>query len=557
MDQDRRHMTERIVNLTLKILYLLTGEDCTVVWKTSGDSETPSDCHSVSRRWSRTQSPITVPPPHSLIHERNNDQKILEITNKIIQLLTGEVPVRCQDVTVYLSMEEWEYIERNRGLYKDVMIENHWPLTSLEGSCTTATTARCSHPLYSQDCMEENHKILQKGQGEDLTDIKADDITGEVDLYVRGDQQCKEEIPTDISTDGPSNRDTTKRCPYPLYSQDCTEYSHRTPQEDQGKGLTDIEVEVKEEDEVYVTEVKVEDVGGEEDTCVGRDQQCKEEETPTDIGIDGCTSKNTSDGYLIFNIQDNITQEPSGETPITLNLYPVCHSVDISSRPSQRQQYYPDHFDIATRRAARIGGKIFPCSVCGKYFTKRSLSRHHRTHTGERPFPCSECGKCFTQKSHLIIHERTHTGEKPYPCSECGKCFRHKSVLFKHQRTHTGEKPFLCSECGKSFTQKSTLVKHQRHHTGEKTLPCSECRKRFPEITSLVKHQKICTGVKPYPCTECGKCFIQKSHLVRHQRCHTSEKPFPCSECGKSFTCKYHLDRHQKSHNRGEAVSVF
>ncbi|XP_075698791.1 uncharacterized protein LOC142663846 [Rhinoderma darwinii] len=102
-------------------------QDYTVV--TSGDRVTPSSRPHGSGGRSETQTPITEPPPHSLIHERNNE-KILDLTHKIIELLTGEVPIRCQDVAVYLSMEEWEYIEEHKDLYKDVMMEDHRPLTS-------------------------------------------------------------------------------------------------------------------------------------------------------------------------------------------------------------------------------------------------------------------------------------------------------------------------------------------------------------------------------------------------------------------------------------------
>ncbi|XP_075070782.1 uncharacterized protein LOC142159857 isoform X5 [Mixophyes fleayi] len=154
-----------------------------------------------------------------------------------------------------------------KSLYEDVMMENHQTTTSLDGSSNGNTPEICSHPVNSQDCTEENHRITQEYQGEDLTNIKVEDTEGEEETYVRGDQQCKEEeTPTDISTDGFSNLNTPERCPRPIFSQDYTEENHRITEEYQVGDLTHI---------------KIEYIDGEQEMCVVENQQCKKEEIPT------------------------------------------------------------------------------------------------------------------------------------------------------------------------------------------------------------------------------------------------------------------------------------
>ncbi|XP_071986304.1 uncharacterized protein [Engystomops pustulosus] len=72
---------------------------------------------------------------------------------KMMELLGREVPIRCQDVSIYFSLEEWDYIEGHKDQYQDiVMMEDHQTLTPLDGSNQRKPPPECSILEEFQDC---------------------------------------------------------------------------------------------------------------------------------------------------------------------------------------------------------------------------------------------------------------------------------------------------------------------------------------------------------------------------------------------------------------------
>uniref|UniRef100_A0A8C5WDR9 C2H2-type domain-containing protein n=1 Tax=Leptobrachium leishanense TaxID=445787 RepID=A0A8C5WDR9_9ANUR len=599
MEEDRNQVTEKILDITLEILSLLAGEDHIVVRRKSAECSVSCMCPHVSEGTCRIRSCSSVSAPRFLLCERHNEQKILELSNQIIRLLTGEVPIRCEDVTVYLSMEEWEYVERHKELYEDLMMEDHQPL------CAAGEPAGQQGRTDSQRIPEtKGHSINKPHDGENgmKPDKRITSITlSPLDSSICGEGEvmdgfssmehtqtgspsaCVKEQPT-LSDEGNlawsdvftargkdqarclSNNDTLR--PYKGHVVVCpqTEYPStrfkKDPASCRSGNQSQRDLYSRPDDgQAEYTSILIKE---EQTSCVGEHHRDVIGQIHTDYPA-------------AHFMEEPISWEESPDTDVSTPTgqaeYPsacvkeesIAWKGDLTganmfppTEPSELQYPSTPMKDVAVR-----GGNLTDGDMLGSIYPHRMTSNSslfapeasvhcessQDTHNTEPVLDRSECETCFTVNSELVERQADHT-KYTMASSETGDANTSQMDmdLDSEGPNYRREELFSCSECGKQYNRRSSLITHMKLHTGVKPYKCTECGECFVRATQLTSHKWTHSGEKPFKCNECKKYFTLKQDLIRHQRNHLGEKPYKCTDCGECFSWAKTLALHKRSH---------
>ncbi|XP_040178193.1 gastrula zinc finger protein XlCGF26.1-like [Rana temporaria] len=321
------------------IVHLRThATDNIVVKKTSGDG----------------QNSVMVPLLSLLVPERNNEQKILQVSQKIIDLL---------------MRESGNWSKFNVRIKEEIKEEGIKEVQKENGT-------------------QEGQTIPHHHQGTEVKGIKFD-VKEEEDMYVIDNQlsiiegelmgtMTKEESSLDVGTGGHRSWNIPERhlilsADYDKEDNDLVQYSPR-------KRIVTKNLHHKPNPMNFETSFSK------------NHDQVVHQGMPTSEKPFKCSECEKS-----FMRKAGLVQHLRLHTGEKLFSCSICGKT--FTEKSQLNRHHKVH----------TGEKPFSCPECGRCFPHRgNRDKHMRIHTGEKPFSCSECGKSFAQKSTLIIHQRMH-----------------------------------------------------------------------------------------------------------------------------------------------------
>ncbi|KAM3933927.1 uncharacterized protein RB166_001582 [Leptodactylus fuscus] len=390
MDENKDVIIDKLLNLTLEIICLLTGEDYIVVRKSAEKRgrRVVDKCSEAQGLRGSPRPPVTeeTPAQRTLEPAKNNHSK----AEKLL--------IKSEDAEICA----WDYSAEQ----KDAMA-----VSGPERRCsdtahgTESPPRKCRTPLCSQDSSTLEYQADPPGDG----------------IF---HQQYKEEtaIPDVTGSGGDDSSDPQEPYRDPACSEDLIEEDNQM--------ITPYQSDVG--DEMFHQPCK-EEAGYEEVTsgpAVSSLDVLAIRHFPNRSDRAACHKSSCADNPLSCSICGvRFTSE------MTFAAHQRFHTEEKSYDCTYCGKSFNQRSRLLSHKRKHTGEKPFSCPVCGRCFAERSaLVTHQRIHSGEKPFNCSECARSFVQRSSLVKHQRIHTGERPFVCSQCGRCFSQSSNLVRHQR---------------------------------------------------------------------------------------------------------------------------
>ncbi|XP_075692515.1 uncharacterized protein LOC142659863 [Rhinoderma darwinii] len=303
----KEKISEKILNHALEIIYLLTGEKYVLVKKKS---------------------------PHCCIHPQS-----------------GTVPVKCDDIAVYFTMEEWDYVKGNKQQYQTIITETE-PVNNQMDTMDVGITQEEVHDSHSPE----------------LADLRVEEIDYE-STSGKDDDDYEDE-------------DDKEKCKYQLSSG-------RPGTSAAGSYKSIIEDTYPAAPLLDESEIKVE-----------MTEEIKEDGTYESLADKTSTPDKVSTPHYRWhpNIWSISERFICGSNSRTYDPYPTIKPA------AEEKPLEPSRMQFINQVA--LEEKPFRCIACGQTFKyKSSAMRHYSVVHGVKPHQCDECGRRFSTKFKAVVHK--------------------------------------------------------------------------------------------------------------------------------------------------------
>ncbi|XP_073454923.1 uncharacterized protein [Aquarana catesbeiana] len=327
MGHTKEQISEKILNHALEIIYLLTGEKYVIVKKKF---------------------------PHCCIHPKS-----------------GGVPVKCDDVAVYFSMEEWDYVKGHKEDYQDVIMDTDAPSNTVE---ITENTDLELPDLHAGELQRESYDVP-----DDNTADATNDATTEVSAGASS-------APKQDEDNEKSKKDKKEK------------------DESEDKGKSDSED--SEEDTASVAESMKMDVARERSFGGPFYREAMRFEMTEEIQEDGTVRPLSTEATLLDKLHPEIYRYDQNIWSISQRF--ICGT---NNRPYNQPSIITDDDDSDLGQSAiqvpnLAEEKPYRCVACDQLFKyKSSVTRHYAVVHGVKPHQCNECGKRFSTKFNSVVHK--------------------------------------------------------------------------------------------------------------------------------------------------------
>ncbi|CAJ0929029.1 unnamed protein product [Ranitomeya imitator] len=374
-EDDLDIMSKKIINRSIYLIYLLTGEQYMLVKQTTNEQIFGTIPDSLLGR-KKTMMSQMLPPI------QDNSEKIREVNNQITQFLSGKLSAHYEGSPGIFSADEWEFLECRKDFDSAILKNKYNNLKDIPREAAidslVAAKKQMLQKFFEASCQAQataaegssNLLVGPPAMSQSLPDLPTEQKTRNQEFFASPPPEQNTSLGVSSSRFTPVNFPQRFSCPV------C------------GKSFPQ-----------------------------KRNLKVHKRIHTSPFAKDGMDP--TEQEYL----PSSVRNEP--------DEYYLCTECDLSffHKPS-----YLRHMKI---HEPKEEFRCLDCSQV--FTTNNLLSKHQTSTTVGQMYPCIICGKIFIYNKCLLYHQKSHRMLTNFSCLQCDKTFASKNGLVKHHQKAHGQ----------------------------------------------------------------------------------------------------------------------